>query len=179
MLPPPRRGHDFEVVPCSPESQTRWHSAIVRGVGGSMNDRARERFFAWCEHHCQAPMVLLQPRKLTGAEVVEALWELNEDFRPHFAAFVSLPYNPAFESRADDAIEAYLADGQWGPTSVETWRVLLERQCQAILVAEINDREGNSVMSAPETLPREALKGAAMLWMLHSMALPFAPSVRA
>lgn len=132
----------------------------------------------WCEKHCGKPMAEMQPVHLDGWAVVHALWPLNDDFRPQFAAMRVLPYDAAFESKADRAIERYLADGRWGPVSIETWRVLLERHMQAIMVATLNAGAGNPVMPVPQQLPDHARQGAAMLFLLHAMKLPFPPGDR-
>ena len=143
-----------------------------------MKRAARDRFFAWCEHHCQAPVESLQPVKIEDWAIIEALWPLNDSFRPNFAAFSGLHYDPAFEPHADEAIDRYLATGNWGPVSVETWRVLLERHCQALELAMLKMAEGNLAMSVPAMLPPDALHGAAVLWWLYGMKLPFEPADR-
>jgi len=117
----------------------------------------------------------LQPVAVDGWTVVEALWPINDDFRPKHGAFRALTYSPAHEAKADEAIERYLSTNSWGPVSLETWRVLLERHSQAIMVAALNARAGNPPMFAPHSLPKPALKGAAVIWLLHSMKLPFPP----
>lgn len=139
---------------------------------------ARERFFAWCERHCGAPMNALTPAPLGGMEVVEALWPLNDAFRPNFAAFRALPYNEAYGSQADAAIDRFIATGRWGPVAVEAWRVLLERHTQAMTAATVNAVHGNAPMAVPESLPKSALTGAAILWCLYDMQLPYPPEDR-
>jgi hypothetical protein len=143
-----------------------------------MTPQTFKLFQDWCERHCKAPMNELVPMPIDGWAVVRALWPLNDAFRPNFAAFKGMPYGAEHEPQADAAIERYLATGSWGPVSIETWRVLLERQQQAIMVAVINAQQGNPPMRAPDRLPEAALTGAAMLWFLHSMRLPFPPDDR-
>lgn len=123
-------------------------------------------------------MQSLRPKKLDGWAVVAALWPLNDDFGPNLSAFRALAYDSAYEAHADAAIDRYIANGHWGPVSIEAWRVLLERHCQAIMVATLNAQAGNAPMSVPETLPHDALTGAAVLWWLYGMKLPFPPADR-
>lgn len=118
-------------------------------------------------------MHALQPVPVDGWDVVAVLWPLNKDFRPNLEKFKALDYDSRFEPQADAAIDRYLQTGEWGLVSVETWRVLLERHCQAIMVATLNAAQGNPLMSVPASLPHDALKGAAMLWLLYGMKLPF------
>jgi hypothetical protein len=143
-----------------------------------VHPRAIELLTVWCERHCQAPMDTLTPAPITGWQVVEALWPLNEAFRPNYLSVRGLRYQAAYELRADAAIERYLDNTQWGLVSVETLRVLLERHQQSLMVAMLNEASGNSVMSLPETLPTSALTGAAMIWMLYAMKLPWPPDDR-
>lgn len=123
------------------------------------------------------PIESTRPTHLSGWQVVEALWPLNEAFRPHIAQIRALPYDAAFEPEADDVIEDWamrltLSTGQ--RVSSGAWRVLLERQQQAILVALANERAGNRLLPVPEDLPESAHTGAALLFLLHGMKLPYA-----
>jgi hypothetical protein len=138
-----------------------------------MNSRASSLFYQWCEFHCGLPMAQLVPKPVSGMQMIEALWPLGEYFRQDHAAFKALQYDSAFEAQADQAIEHFLNAGAWGLVSVETRRVLLERYHQALVVAAANEAAANPVMSIPTALPAAALSGAAMIWMLHSMKLPF------
>lgn len=138
-----------------------------------MNPDTLDRLQAWCEHHCRSPLGSLQPVPVDGWAAVEALWPLNDAFRPLITAFRSLPYDAAFEPHADRAIDGFLETGQWGPLSLETWRVLLERHTQAIIVATLNAQAGNAPLSLPRELPKEAMTGAVVIWFLYAMKLPY------
>lgn len=113
------------------------------------------------------------PVRLSGWDVVEALHPLNEHFRPHYVEFKALPYNAKYEAQADAAQCRFVFEGRWGPVSAETWRVILERHLQSLLVALANEMEGNPFMPVPEGLPKEARTGAAILFLLQKMKLPF------
>lgn len=118
------------------------------------------------------------PVSLSGWEVAEALWPLNQYFRPHYQQFAGLPYNPAFEKQADIAQKRFVFEGMWGPVSVEAWRVILERQQQTLVVALANEVDGNHLMPVPHLLPKQAYTGFAVLFWLQGMKLPFPASDR-
>lgn len=122
-----------------------------------------------------------KPLFLSGMEVVEALWPLNEVFRPRFWIIQSLPYDAAFEPEADAAIEAFVfapSKDAWNSFSAGAWRVLLERHKQAMVVAAANEAAGNPLMPIPQGFPESARLGAAMCFLLHQMKLPFPPEDR-
>lgn len=139
-------------------------------------------FRAFIEKELGEPLDSQEPRYLSGWEVVEALWPLNEVFRPHLAQVRSLPYDAAFESEADAAIKDTTMAAwppQWEDLSAGVWRVLFERHIQAILVAATNEAAGNPLMPVPARLPETALTGAAMIFLMHKMKLPWPPGDRA
>lgn len=118
------------------------------------------------------------PKQLGGFALVSALWPLNDVLRPHLALLGSCPYSSAFEPQADEALEHYLSEGSAALQSAApgALRVLLERQLQALTVACANEAADNAaVMVIPADLPASALHGAAVVYMLHGMVLPFAP----
>lgn len=122
------------------------------------------------------PLDAMQPVMLSGWEVVEALWPLNERFRHDIHQIGALPYDAGFEAEADAAIVAAVMEApgsDWSSLSAGAWRVLLERQQQAITVAAVNEMAGNPLMPVPSELPTSARTGAAMLFLLHEMKLPF------
>lgn len=119
------------------------------------------------------------PMRLSGWEVVEALWPLNDEFKEHYIQFKNLPYLAEFEKYADDAQERFVFDGRWGLLGIETWRVILERHQQALVVALSNEAAGNLLMPIPEGLPKNARTGAAILFLLQEMKLPFPVGDRA
>lgn len=129
------------------------------------------RLMAWVAMHCpnfeQAP-----PKTLDNWKVMEVLWELVDVFRPNYKTFRSLPYDPAYEAAADQAIDAFLAHGKWGLVSLETLRVLLERHSQSIAVIATNEAAGNKVLSVPLGMPDDALLGFFMIFFMYEMKLP-------
>lgn len=115
-------------------------------------------------------------RTLSGMEVVEALWPLNDLLRPHLADIGTLPYESLHEAEADAAIAGYVAHGAkaWANLSAGVWRVLMERHQQALVVASANEAAGNAAfMTIPAALPKASLQGAAMIYLLYGMTLPF------
>lgn len=122
------------------------------------------------------PIDSTTPVMLSGWEVVEALWPLNDLFRPNLAQIASLPYSPAFEAEVDAAIQDETMENTgsaWASMSPGAWRVFLERQQQAIVLAAANEAAGNPLMPVPSDLPNAARTGAALLFLLHEMKLPF------
>lgn len=122
------------------------------------------------------PLRSQRPAYLSGWQVVESLWPLNEAFRPKWLMIRGLPYDPLFEHEADEAIAARalgLPGADWESLPAGAWRVLLERQQQAIVVALANETAGNPLMPVPEGFPESARSAAAMLFLLHRMKLPF------
>jgi hypothetical protein len=119
----------------------------------------------------------LKPVPISGWQAVEALWPLNERFRPQVHQIRALPYLAAYEDEADAAIAALALNrpgADWSGLSGEAWRVLLERQQQILTVAVANEVAGNTkFMSIPSGLPKAAWTGFAMLFWLHRMKLPF------
>lgn len=117
-----------------------------------------------------------KPRMLSGMDVVAALWPLNDLFRPHLADVGQLPYEPSCEADADAAIEGFIGHGAsaWVNLPASVWRVLMERHQQALVVASANEAVGNSAfMTVPAELPDASIPGAAMIYMLHGMKLPY------
>lgn len=127
-----------------------------------------------------APIETAEPEPLSGWQVICALWPINERFRPRFEHLRSLPYNPAFEAEADQALEHWAKHpgDAWADRSAGCWRVLLERQMQAITLAVVNQAAGNPVMFVPRGLPTSDRTMAAALFLLHAMQLPWPPEDR-
>lgn len=119
---------------------------------------------------------------LDGWATVEAIWPLNELFRPHWSLVSSLPYVRRLEKAADAATEKLAFGGSWTATDppANVWRVLLERHIQAHQVALANHLEGNGqCVPIPVGLPRGAWSGAAVLFLHYAMKLPFSVVDRA
>lgn len=115
------------------------------------------------------------PRPVTGDEMLQALWPLNDIFRPHMRDAGALPYEVKYEKAADTAIERYLSEGAsaWRELPAAVWRVLMERHTQSLVAASVNDLAGNPMMSVPAELPSNHLHGVAVIYMLHGMKLPY------
>ncbi|MCF7964200.1 MAG: hypothetical protein K9L79_01535 [Methylobacter tundripaludum] len=108
---------------------------------------------------------------LTGREAVEALWPLNDRFKPYIHRIAALPYEAKFEKEADDAIEALVfADDDWSNLSAQAWRVLLERHHQALFIFQLQENE--PFIPVPEALPAKYYTNAALLFVLHQWKLP-------
>jgi len=141
----------------------------------ALHKRTQELLEEYTERELGRPRDGLEPEFLSGWQVIEALWPLNDIFRPVWEQVSSVPYQAQYESAADQAIERYVFSGVvWDeqmPAGV--WRVLLERQQQAIMVATANEIEGNPLMPVPRGFPETARTGLAMLFLLHQMVLPF------
>lgn len=127
---------------------------------------------AFLESNCGGPLEGLAPLRLSSDDVAAALWPLNDLFRPQMARVREQLYRPSFEAAADVAIERFVAApvaGSWSAIEAGTWRVLLERHLQALTLV----MAGDAGMTVPAQLPRAARTGAAMLFLLHQMKLPW------
>ena len=94
------------------------------------------------------PLEQIQPVPVTGWEVVEIVWPLNEVFRPFLSRIRTVKYDNRFEATADKAIEAFVNAQRletWKELPGDTWRILLERHQQLIVVALANEAQRNSV----------------------------------
>lgn len=115
---------------------------------------------------------------LDGWQTVEALWPMNEVFRPRMAQIGSLPYLSANEEPADQALWVLANGGQWTDTAPApgVWRVLLERHTQSLTVAAANHAAGNAkVVPVPAGLAPAHHTIAAMLFLQWAMVLPLPP----
>ena len=133
---------------------------------------------AYIERSTGRPISTMQPKPLDGWGAVEALWPLNERFRPNIEQIRSLRYDASFEAEADEAIEQLASDGNWSTVSAGAWRVLLERHQQGIVVALANERAGNPLFSLPDGLTPGQKTVVVALFLLHGMKLPWPPEDR-
>ena len=116
------------------------------------------------------------PMELTGSEVVQLLWPLNDVFRPRIQNMNDVPYDPNLGIAADFAIDAavetldlaVLADAD-----LRAIRVLLERTAQTMTAATAFREE--MFMELPAGLSGELRLFAAILILLRSMELPWPP----
>lgn len=121
-----------------------------------------------------------KPVHLTCWQVVEALWPMNDVFRPRMAMLESLAYNKDCEVQADEAIAAYVNGSLWHDDSPPppVWRVLLERHTQTITLALANEAAGNTrLMTVPDSLAKDLRMNVAILFFQYQMALPYPVSV--
>lgn len=140
----------------------------------------RDMLFAFFTEQCGEEWFTSEPIALSAWETVEALWPLNDHFRPNHHAFRALPYSPVHEVQADEALVRFVFEGAWGLVSIETWRVILERQQQAIMALPLHEMSGGRPrVYVPPMLPQSARTGAAILVELHGMKLPFPVTDRA
>lgn len=134
-------------------------------------------FNAYAEKVLGKPLDSVRPQHLSGWQVVEALWPINEVFRPLISRLRTLSYNADFEEEADAAIELLAENiNAWhdATLSAGALRVLLERQQQMIVVACANEAAGNlRVMPIPPGFSANQRTIAAVLFFLHGMKLPF------
>jgi hypothetical protein len=108
---------------------------------------------------------------LSGSEVVEAMWPLNDKFKPYLHRIAALPYDARFEQEADDAIEALVfKSSDWNDISAQAWRVLLERQQQALIFFQLQADE--PLVPIPAELNPIHYSAAVWLFVLHQWSLP-------
>ena len=125
------------------------------------------------------PLESFQPAPFSGWQVVQALWPLNERFRPHLAQIRTIIYDRVFEPEADLAVEALVLRGDdWVTISPRAWRVLLERQQQLLTVALMLERTGQPMTRVPAQLAAGHQATVAIADVLHSMKLPMPPADR-
>lgn len=119
---------------------------------------------------------------LTGFEVIEFLWPLNDIFRPHLEKIKTIKYQPSCGLGANKAIEDFAKKphpNTWSKLTPCVWRVLLERHQQFLVVAAANQASNNFQFSPlPKNLPEFAIMPGLMLLWLHSMELPWPPEDR-
>jgi hypothetical protein len=147
-----------------------------------MSDINLQLAFKYFENVMGMPLDQIQPVPIDGWKLVEILWPLNDLFRPYLSRIRTIKYNRKFEEEADKAIELYVRNQNprdWNNLAGETWRVLLERHQQLLVVALANEHAGNpSITQIPFGLPHSALLPGIMLLLLHSMELPWPPEDR-
>lgn len=113
-------------------------------------------------------------RAVSGDDVLEILWPMNDMFRARLPNIRKLPYDPSFEEEADRIIVAW-SKNESMEGSDGAWRVLLERHQQLLVIAMANKVQNNPVTVMPEGLSaQEQLVGLALLLLLR-MKLPFPP----
>lgn len=121
------------------------------------------------------------PQRLSGMEVIAALWPLNDVFRPRMTRIKTLRYRERFEAEADEAIVQAAFSGSfasWDMLTAGAWRVLMERHVQSLMVAAANEVRGNPLMTVPTGCDEATTRGGAMIFLMHGMKLPWPPRDR-
>jgi hypothetical protein len=119
------------------------------------------------------------PAPFSGWQVVEALWPLNERFRPILAQIRTITYDRRFEAEADLAVEALVLRGDdWTAVSPGAWRILLERQQQLLQVALMLESSDQPMTRVPAEMDAVDQSIVAIADVLHSMKLPMPPVER-
>lgn len=122
-----------------------------------------------------------EPVPVSGWEVVEALWPLNDLFRPNLELIRSMKYESQFGNEVDSALEAAARAGSLdslGEMSAQAWRVFLERHQQMLVVAMANEIAQNPITLLPMKLTGVNRTLVVALFFLHSMTLPEPPADR-
>lgn len=135
----------------------------------------------YMEQVLPVPLSRATPIEVSGWELIEILWPLNQVFRRQIHKIRSLPYRPEFEPMADRAIEEFVfgsGEQAWAAYPGDVWRVLLERHQQLIAVGLANELADNRITVLPAELPASERLPVAMLLLLHSMELPWPPDDR-
>ncbi len=130
------------------------------------------------------PLETMRPVRMTISQAMEALWPLNDRYRPHLAQIQSLAYDKALEAAADSAIERLvLHDADWATEAPGVWRVLLERHMQVLQLCVVKAAEAGSwsapFISVPEPAQQGLRSKLAIVFLLHSTPLPFSVADRA
>lgn len=136
------------------------------------------------QHALGRPLETMLPVRMSVDQVTEALWPLNDRFRPHMAQIQSLAYDKTLEGAADIAIEQLvLVDADWSAERPGVWRVLLERHLQVLQLCALKAAEAGSwaapLMSVPDPASPALRAKLAVAFFLHSTPLPFAVADRA
>jgi len=122
------------------------------------------------------PLDQATPVYLSGMNVIEYLWPLNDIFRPFIHRIKTFVYNKKAEVEADLAIEAFALKPvatTWEYLPVKVWRVLLERHQQLIMVAMANELANNPLTIIPQGLPKAKILPGLLLSLAHGMTLPY------
>lgn len=132
--------------------------------------------FEFMEKAIGSPLNEIPTMQLSGMQVIEILWALNNVFRPRLLEIRVLPYDNRFEKAADAAVKSFAMapfDATWVDLAPATLRVLLERHQQAIQLAIGFELQGRHMISIPSSLPESALLPTVMLLWLVGSRLPF------
>lgn len=118
------------------------------------------------------------PARMGINAVLESLWPMHARFKPRLAAVAALRYEPRCEAQADQALERLLlSNDDWSTLPEPVWRVLLERQIQALQLLTLKAAEAGDweapFMSVPMDAPPALRSALAVAFVLYAMALPF------
>jgi hypothetical protein len=147
-------------------------AAAVPWAGVGLMERLVERAL-------DARMESLTPTNMSIDEAAQALWPLNARFRARMEQVEPLPYDKSLEGAADAAVERLvLDDSDWSGEPPGVWRVLWERQSQALtlLVLKAEDAGGDwdaPFVPVPVSAPPLLRAKLAIAFLLYARPLPF------
>ena len=130
------------------------------------------------------PLDTMPPVHMTINQAAQALWPLNDRFRPRLEQIQALPYDKAQEAAADAAVERLvLDDSDWSGEQLGVWRVLWERHSQVLTLLGLKATEAGSwdapFIPVPEPASASLRNKLAIAFLLHSTPLPFPIAERA
>ena len=141
-----------------------------------MQKKTFELLDLFCQRELSKTFESCPPEPLTADEAMSFLWPLNERFRPLIHQIRTVKYRKQYERDADKAIREFaLRDSRWESVPLVVWRVLLERHQQAITVCVANKMHARNAvfMHVPSGLTDTARTKFAVVWLCHSMKLPY------
>ncbi|MEX9876194.1 hypothetical protein AB7X03_22610 [Providencia rettgeri] len=139
-----------------------------------MGKKQVQLMFKLIEKELGVSLDTLQPMPVTGNQALEYLWPLNSRFKEKIEQIKTASYLPKYEKQADKAIESYVFhNDNWDNIPLHTWRVLLERQTQALMLFVSSEATNTSLLSMPLGLPSDLRTKFVVLFWLHGMTLPF------
>ena len=122
------------------------------------------------------------PLKLSPDDLTEALWPMNDIFKPKLSRLNAMAYSIRFEAEADLAVLEFAQTGKADAFEDRTsgaWRVLAERHVQALTMCMASGAAGEAVIwTIPAQLPDTLRTRAAVLQWWLRMKLPYAPHDR-
>ncbi|EPL7527866.1 hypothetical protein RG484_001609 [Morganella morganii] len=139
-----------------------------------MGKKQVDLMYRFIEKERNTSLDKLPPVPVSGKQASEFLWPLNARFKNKYELIKTATYLCKYEKPADKAIENYVfLNDSWDKLPLHVWRVLLERQIQALMLFTASDLHQPSVMSVPIGLTADQNTKFAALFWLHGMKLPF------
>ena len=171
---PSRRGRELAIgSPSTSTLEVAVAADSAKGISEMALKDALRHFADWLGDGWEtAP-----PTDLTGQQVCELLWPLNDIFRPRLSEIRALPYDPRWGAGADFAIDAAARASDLSTIAdadLRALRVLYERHAQTLTATAVTPDE--LFTRVPRNLSEDQRRLAVMLIVLHSMELPWPPS---